>query len=115
MACPVCEHTMQGIAGANRVFWCPRCGTLKDCGQRASAGLPDEIIEGGNDLGVSEPKLVNRTFMLTQAVQDMMADFDIGRHKERLNCGLVAVDECIGSPSAMAAGIRIDERSLHGH
>lgn len=30
MACPVCDHTMQnlGVEG-RRVFWCPRCGTLK--------------------------------------------------------------------------------------
>ena len=30
MACPTCDHTMQGIGGAvPRTFWCPRCGTLK--------------------------------------------------------------------------------------
>lgn len=30
MACPVCNHTMQNIgATGQRIFWCPRCGTLK--------------------------------------------------------------------------------------
>lgn len=32
MACPTCEHTMQGIGvveSGERVWWCPRCGTLK--------------------------------------------------------------------------------------
>jgi Zn-finger nucleic acid-binding protein len=30
MACPVCSHTMQSLGlEAERVFWCPRCGTLK--------------------------------------------------------------------------------------
>ena len=28
MSCPTCDHTMNGIG--NGVFWCPRCGTLKD-------------------------------------------------------------------------------------
>lgn len=29
--CPVCRHTMQnlGVAG-QRIFWCPRCGTLRE-------------------------------------------------------------------------------------
>lgn len=27
MACPTCDHTMQGISDG--YFWCPRCGTLK--------------------------------------------------------------------------------------
>jgi hypothetical protein len=36
MACPVCDHTMQnlGVTG-KRLFWCPRCGSLKE-----------EIMEG---------------------------------------------------------------------
>jgi uncharacterized protein YbaR (Trm112 family) len=29
MACPTCDHTMQRISEAEKVFWCPRCGTLK--------------------------------------------------------------------------------------
>lgn len=32
MACPTCDHTMQGILideNAKRAFWCPRCGTLR--------------------------------------------------------------------------------------
>lgn len=27
MACPTCDHTMQLVAVL--LFWCPRCGTLK--------------------------------------------------------------------------------------
>lgn len=27
MACPTCDHTMQGI-GTQGAFWCPRCGTI---------------------------------------------------------------------------------------
>ncbi len=36
MACPACDHTMQNLGlTADRVFWCPRCGTIKsgDCVQ----------------------------------------------------------------------------------
>jgi uncharacterized Zn finger protein len=31
MPCPTCSHTMHGLdtAGAERLFWCPRCGTVK--------------------------------------------------------------------------------------
>ncbi len=29
MACPVCDHTMQKISDGPRVFWCPRCGSLR--------------------------------------------------------------------------------------
>lgn len=27
MSCPTCSHTMQNVIAG--VFWCPRCGTLK--------------------------------------------------------------------------------------
>jgi len=27
MACPTCDHTMQGLR--HHVYWCPRCGTIK--------------------------------------------------------------------------------------
>lgn len=27
MACPICDHTMQNVG--IKVFWCPRCGTVK--------------------------------------------------------------------------------------
>jgi len=31
MACPCCDHTMQGLCGdgEGRWFWCPACGTVK--------------------------------------------------------------------------------------
>jgi len=28
MACPACDHTMQSVG--DYVFWCLRCGTIKD-------------------------------------------------------------------------------------
>lgn len=33
MACPTCDHTMQGLGlttTGQRWFWCPRCGTLTE-------------------------------------------------------------------------------------
>lgn len=31
MACPTCDHTMQNLgADDRRIFWCPRCGTIRD-------------------------------------------------------------------------------------
>ncbi len=29
MSCPTCTHTMQRLDQEQRIFWCPRCGTLK--------------------------------------------------------------------------------------
>jgi Zn-finger nucleic acid-binding protein len=50
MACPTCSHTMQsvGVTGQleQRVYWCPRCGTIKVAG---------EVTED-----VEAPKLVAR-------------------------------------------------------
>ena len=41
MACPVCDHTMQGLCGdgEGRWFWCPSCGTVK---QGQQTGRYDE-------------------------------------------------------------------------
>jgi hypothetical protein len=31
MSCPVCNHTMQNLGSPERrIFWCQRCGTLKE-------------------------------------------------------------------------------------
>jgi Zn-finger nucleic acid-binding protein len=31
MGCPTCQHTMQNLGvHEQRIFWCPRCGTLKE-------------------------------------------------------------------------------------
>jgi hypothetical protein len=38
MACPTCDHTMQSIG--NQLFWCPRCGTLKDRHAETASGVP---------------------------------------------------------------------------
>lgn len=33
MPCPTCDHTMKNLpVEGNRLFWCPRCGTLKEEG-----------------------------------------------------------------------------------
>lgn len=58
MACPTCDHTMHnlGIDGkgpvgmTRRVFWCPRCGTLRE-----------EVSDSGAAATHDEsPKLVGR-------------------------------------------------------
>ena len=42
MSCPICSHTMQNVGlEGRRVFWCPRCGTLKtEAGDNASFEAP---------------------------------------------------------------------------
>jgi len=102
MSCPVCNHTMQAIGGANKVFHCPRCGTLKDQGKRDRAGLPEEIEEGGDDLGVSEPTLVAKAFRVHQEALSYIAN-NKGTHaildSERLEIAINNAEECIGNPS----------------
>lgn len=56
MACPTCGHTMQnlgvdsGPGPTRRVFWCPRCGTLRE-----------ELSDGtGAQTSDEAPKLVGR-------------------------------------------------------
>lgn len=42
MACPTCDHTMHGVAEKPRLFWCPRCGTIKydEVGRLDNIGVP---------------------------------------------------------------------------
>ena len=45
MPCEVCDHTMQGLfAGHLRsIWWCPRCGTLKDETRNAFDDEPSHV------------------------------------------------------------------------
>lgn len=56
MACPNCDHTMQQLTdlapifwkhteGADlRIFWCPRCGTIKDNNGIATPKLIPSVV-----------------------------------------------------------------------
>lgn len=51
MSCPTCDHTMHNLGlsnGGARVFWCPRCGSLKT----ESPGRENDFVE------TEMPKLV---------------------------------------------------------
>jgi len=67
MACKTCGHTMSCVAanGLNAVFWCPRCGHLKDGG-----------IGGEGE----RPSLVGRVIefasKLTDEHQDLIDEFE---------------------------------------
>jgi Zn-finger nucleic acid-binding protein len=52
MACPTCSHTMQNLGvESERVFWCPRCGTIKTVrGERESVEAPRWIRLAAEDL-----------------------------------------------------------------
>lgn len=52
MACPTCDHTMQGVR--HHVYWCPRCGTLKI----------ENTHSGHHD--VQSPKVVDRARQVVQ-------------------------------------------------
>jgi len=58
MACPNCDHTMQLIAGKfvpsaddYRVWWCPRCGTIKDIDGQSTPMLVGRISSFVKQLG----------------------------------------------------------------
>jgi len=76
MACRTCTHTMQAIA--DKVFWCPRCGSLKF-----------QYAKGGDEW--SEPKLIHRAFSLCEIALDLVAEFT-SFHDETDNC--IATEQC---------------------
>ncbi len=43
MACPTCDHTMNGIG--HGLFWCPRCGTLKRANTTVGASEAPKLVE----------------------------------------------------------------------
>ena len=75
MACPTCDHTMQGVS--EWVWWCPRCGTIKD------------------PSGITKPKIVERVANLRDffdndnddpivvMLNQMGISEAIGKHAER--------------------------------
>lgn len=46
MSCPICSHTMESLLNIVKIWWCPRCGTIK-----AETQFGSEYV--------SPPKLVN--------------------------------------------------------
>ena len=86
MACETCDHTMQRVnEGINpKVFWCPRCGTIKSkC----------EIIAPANaDAQWSKPELVDRALALCGVALDVISRPDI--HAEAMKEPERAVREC---------------------
>ena len=46
MSCPTCSATMQGIA--HGVFWCPRCGSLKNVTDNAEV---PKLVERCREFG----------------------------------------------------------------
>lgn len=82
MSCPICKHTMSqlGLDQVNRrVFWCPRCGTLKTITQAVT--VKEEFEES------ESPKLVARARLLADAMD----------HNDRgVQNHLMAVKESVG-------------------
>ncbi len=83
MACRTCTHTMQAIA--DKLFWCPRCGSVKF-----------QYEKGGDEW--SEPKLVQRAFTLCEATLFFAAE-DEGDKAAQLEKAERAVRECCLPPN----------------
>jgi|GEM_PF-5661047 len=70
MPCPTCDHTMHKIATVNirdSLFWCPRCGTIKN-----------STIRSGADLNV--PKLPSRASQLCESAEAALAILRFHHH-----------------------------------
>lgn len=82
MACDTCDHTLHRVNdGEPRVWWCPRCGTIKTEGR-----VPEFV----------EPKIVNRAFRLCEAT----ADYVVGEcSQERMEHEQAALRECCENPT----------------
>jgi hypothetical protein len=74
MACPTCDHTMQ--SAAQSLFWCPRCGTLKD------------TRHGEPPIDVSVPKLVERCHKLLTTIQGILYVWDDNMDGEMTDAGV---------------------------
>lgn len=57
MACPNCDHTMQSVS--EWVWWCPRCGSIKD---------PN---------GTTKPKLVGKVVRFIELLEPDKADDEL--------------------------------------
>lgn len=91
MSCPSCGHTMHNLGveppGGRRVFWCPRCGTVKrDSGPN-------------NFETVSIPKLVSRVKSAVEMSRTCWC--------EPAKIPRMAVRQCDLIESAEAAGVKL--------
>lgn len=65
MACPTCDHTMNTLGPD--VFWCPRCGTVRDEGIQ----IVPKLVERTRDLFVSSADPVPgmmRSFSIVESI-----------------------------------------------
>ena len=61
MSCQTCDHTMQCIfADLPRIFWCPRCGSIKsDMGTHEEPKLIERVIEFAGHLTDEHQDLID--------------------------------------------------------
>jgi tRNA(Ile2) C34 agmatinyltransferase TiaS len=57
MPCPTCAHTMQSIT--DLVFWCPRCGTIRDGSHCDAPVLVGRLIEFAGNLSDEHQHLID--------------------------------------------------------
>jgi hypothetical protein len=90
MPCTICNHTVQNIGiegrGQRRIFWCPRCGSLK--------------TERGDSSDTRPPELVERVRAVAGTARECISgeepSFAIGRRHWLTLCESIAVGEHIG-------------------
>ncbi len=56
MACPTCGYTMDCLGSAPWLFWCHRCGTLKDATTQTTASTAPDLVQRCRDFAERMPK-----------------------------------------------------------
>ena len=84
MPCAVCDHTLQNVgAEGRRVYWCPRCGSLK--------------IETGDFGDTQAPALVGRVRSVAGNAKECLLDrepsFAVARRDWMTLCESIAIGE----------------------
>jgi len=77
MACPTCGHTMQAVTDQSlkrRVFWCPRCGTIRILRLSADKTFDDvpKIVERAKIyLGLDQKLIGGNSQTFEQHIRDL--------------------------------------------
>ena len=79
MACPTCDHTMQNLGVENqKIFWCPRCGTLKTVSPSGDYEENEQTIFVKTILYRGKKKLTYPSYQNEQKC-NVLADFTVNQ------------------------------------
>jgi Transcription factor zinc-finger len=67
MSCPTCDHTMQNLGvNGQRIFWCPRCGTLRSITGEHQEDDPPRWIKNATQLTFFRDRIGEKVFLKSE-------------------------------------------------